>query len=109
MLHWMPIVTGPRAPVPLLSVTCSPREAVCAVPYSQLSPEPPRESSLHCWRMGAVESIAQKDVTVLLAVSFRQARSVAGAACNSAYVHACVPAKFVLQAELAPGSPSIML
>src|SRR5213080_2832587 len=109
MLHWMPIVTGPRAPVPLLSVTCSPREAVCAVPYSQLSPEPPTASSLHCWRGGCAELIAQKDVTVLPAVSFSWQRSPVGALCNSAYVHACVPGKCVLQAELAPGSPSCAL
>src|SRR5438128_12294053 len=105
MLIW----TAPRVPVVLLRGTCSPREAVCAVPYSQLSPVPPRESSLHCWRMGAVESIAQKDVTGTLVVSFRQARSLAGAACNSCSEHACEPGKFVLQAELAPGSPSIAL
>src|SRR5438876_8443759 len=109
MLHWMPIVTGPRAPVPLLSVTCSPREAVCAVPYSQLSPEPPIASSLHCWRMGAVESIAQKDVTVLLLMSFRPTSSLAGAACSCWIVHACEHAKFVLQAALAPASPNCAL
>src|SRR5439155_16083177 len=41
MLHCKLPWTAPRAPVALLSDTFSPREAVCAVPYSQLSPEPP--------------------------------------------------------------------
>src|SRR5437667_6779941 len=109
MLHWMPIVTGPRAPVPLLSVTCSPREAVCAVPYSQLRPDPPTASSLHCWRIGAVESIAQNDVTVVVLMSFRPASSLVGAACSCWRVHACEHAKFALHAALAPGSPSCAL
>src|SRR5437879_1603934 len=109
MLHWMLPTTGPSAPVPLFSVTCSPRDAVCAVPYSQLSPEPPTASSLHCWRIGAVESIAQKDVTVLLLMSFRPTSSLAGAACSCWIVQACEHRKLVLHAALAPGSPSCAL
>src|SRR6266446_2398742 len=109
MLHCTPIWTVPRAPLVLLRGTCSPREAVCAVPYSQLSPEPPTASSLHCWRIGAVESIAQKDVTGVLLMSFRPTSSLAGAACSCWRVHACEHAKFVLHAALAPGSPSCAL
>jgi hypothetical protein len=74
MLHCTPVWSGPRTPVALVRATRSPREAVCAVAYSQLSPEPPIASSLHCWRAGCVESIAQKDVTIMLAVSMRPTR-----------------------------------
>src|SRR6266446_3764212 len=109
MLHCTPIWTVPRAPLVLLRGTCSPREAVCAVPYSQFSPEPPTASSLHCWRIGAVESIAQNDVTVVVLMSFRPASSLVGAACSCWRVHACEHAKFALHAALAPGSPSCAL
>ena len=110
MLHCTPVWSDPSAPEALSRVTLSPREAVCAVPYSQLSPEPPIASSLHCCSGGCDESIAQNDVTGMLAVSMRPARShAAAAACKSGYVHACVPGKFMLQAELAPGSPSVKL
>src|SRR5262245_6139715 len=91
--------------------TFSPRDGVCAVPYSQLSPEPvPGASSLHCCSGGCELSIAQKDVTGVLAVSLRPLRSPAAAALLSwEYVHAWVPGTFVLQAASAPGRPSIML
>src|SRR2546430_1186119 len=82
----------------------------CAVAYSQFRLEPPMTSSTHCDRAGAVESIAQKDVTVALEVSFRPTRShAAAAACNSEYVHECVPEKFMLQAASEPGSPRVKL
>jgi hypothetical protein len=62
---------------------------------------------LHCCRMGAVGSITQNEVTVMLAVSFRPSRSpAASAVCSSEYSQACVPGKFVLHAALAPGSPA---
>ena len=112
MLHCTLDWTVPRVPVALSRDTFCPREAVCAVAYSQFSPEPPATSSSHCWRLGVVaasEAIAQKEVTGMPAVSFRQARSLAGALCKSGSVHACEPEKFVLQAELAPGSPSVKL
>ena len=95
--------------MPLLRATFCPRDAVCAVAYSQLSPEPPTASSLHCWRAGADESIAQKDVTALLAVSRRPASALAGALCSSVRVQTCEPGKFVLQVALAPGRPSVAL
>src|SRR5262245_8893712 len=78
--------------MPLSTIaTVSPRDDVCAVPYSQLSPEPvPGASSLHCCRAGCELSIAQKAVTVPLVVSLRPTRSPAAAAlCSSAYVHTC--------------------
>src|SRR5204862_5759799 len=61
------------------------------------------------WRAGADESIAQKDVTALLAVSRRPASALAGALCSSVRVQTCEPGKFVLQVALAPGRPSVAL
>ena len=90
------------------SATFCPREPVCAVAYSQLRWE--LTSSLHCCSGGCPESMAQNDVTVFCPTSFRPARSPAACAlCSSAYVHAWVPEKLVLQAALAPGSPSVRL
>src|SRR5439155_25366216 len=51
------IWSGPRLPLALSRATFSPREGVCAVPYSQFRLEPIKASSMHCWRRGAVESI----------------------------------------------------
>src|SRR5262245_46367133 len=45
----------------------------------------------------------------MLVTSFRPVRPAPAALCSSAYVHACVPAKLVLHAAFAPGSPSIAL
>src|SRR5262249_2556038 len=97
-----PIWSGPRVPS-ALSATSSPRDGVCAVPYSQLSPEPPIVSSMHCWSGGAVESIAQKAATVMAVVSWRPLSGpfVCARACNSWYVHACVHMKAAVQAASA--------
>src|SRR4030095_2695950 len=96
-LHCKLLWRIPRTPVPLLSATFWPREGVCAVPYSQLSPEPPTASSLHCWRAGCVPSIAQKDVTIAAVVSVRPTRSPAPSACSSSgEVQAWVPGELLL-------------
>src|SRR5262245_8183811 len=111
MLHSTLIWSGPRVPSEL-SATFSPRDAVWAVAYSQLSPEPvPGASSLHCCRGGCALSIAQKAVTAMLAVSLSPTRLPAACAlCRSAYVHTCVESpKLVWHAARAPGSPSAPL
>src|SRR5262245_62001570 len=103
-------VTGSRparVPAELLRSTFSPRELVCAVAYSQLMPEPPTASSLHCWSGGAVESMAQKDVT-MLAMSFRFTRSPSIVeVLSSSSEHACVPANFMSHMAFAPSSPGV--
>src|SRR5262245_27662414 len=78
-LHCTLACNDPSVPAPS-SVTFWPRDAVCAVPYSQSSPEPPPASSLHCFSGGCDESIAQKDVTALFSTSFSPARSPAACA-----------------------------
>src|SRR5690348_13505901 len=109
MLHCTPVASVPSIPVAFVSGIRSPREAVCAVAYSQLSPDPPTASSLHCWSGAALGSIAQNDATVLPPVSISPVSWLAGAARSSASVHACAPEKLVLQASFAPGSPSVAL
>src|SRR5690242_5378955 len=67
--HWMSAEqANPRTPVPLLRITRSPREPVCAVAYSQFWWV--TTSSLHCASTAALGSIAQNEVTGVLAVSF---------------------------------------
>src|SRR5262249_10125947 len=99
-----PVWGVPRVPVASRATVVA-RDAVCAVPYSQRSPEPPTASSTHCARSGAEGSIPQKEVTVMFAVSFRPMSSAFGALCNSANVHACVHTKNEAQARSAEGSP----
>ena len=91
----------------MLRATQLPRDIVCAVPYSQFIKVV--TSSWHWLRGGCPESIAQKDVTALLAVSRRPASALAGALCSSVRVQTCEPGKFVLQVALAPGRPSVAL
>src|SRR5262249_6203647 len=105
----LPVIgsSPPRVPSPLRS-TFSPREPVCAVPYSQFFP-PALASSKHCCSGSADESIAQKEVTVALVVSFRPMSSPFGTArlFNSSNVHACVRVhlKTAAQASSAPLTP----
>src|SRR5689334_8742270 len=48
-------------------------------------------------------------MTVMLDVSLRPIRALAGVLWSSDSVHACAPAKLVLQAEFAPASPNVTL